>query len=554
MPLTQEQSEQFYSYFYEAIAQKEAGAYKLALDVFEKCYEINPLDAGLCYELGNLYAGFQQPQKAVPLLERAVAQYPDNWWYSIQLLEVYLMTQQNENAFRLAEGFQTNFPYKEETYRILETLYKQSKQYAKAIAAFDKLEKITSINENLSLEKSALYIELKQPKKAIAEIEKLIKKYPSVSKYKIMLGDTYFQLKEKEKAFEIYNQILKEDPESPFVYMSLADYYNETDSAALAGEMIRKVLTMETLDVENKILILGQYVQGFLQDTVRFDETESLFRLLIDRYPLEEHVHNYYAIFLQFRNRQSEAASALESAIAINPKNENSWGQLLNIYMMERNFEKVVELTSQAIENMPEHTPWYFFKGTAYFQLEDYENALQTNLHALSLLDNKQQAMKSDFYAQIGDIYYKMQKRDEAFEAFEDALKANPSNIYVMNNYAYYLSEENMELSKAERMSAKTIEKEPSNSTYLDTYAWIFYKQGNYTLAKFYIERAMSNLDDEEGNSVIMEHYGDILLATGNEQKALEMWKKALEEGSDDSEELKNKIYSIESGKLKIEN
>ncbi|MDR0811341.1 MAG: tetratricopeptide repeat protein [Paludibacter sp.] len=544
--LTEEQREQFDSYFYEAITQKEAGAYNVALDIFRKCYEIDSLDAGLCFELGSLYAGFQQPNLAVPLFERAVKQYPDNWWYNIQLLETYLVTRQNEKAFRLAEGFQNYFPYKEETYRILEMLYKQTKQYAKAIAAYDKLEKISAINENLSLEKCALYLELKQPKKAVAEIEKLIKKYPSESKYKVALGDTYMSINEKAKALEIYRKALVADPESPFAYMSLAEYYNDADSATLASEMIRKALTIEQLEVENKIFILGQYVQKFLQDTVRFDETESLFRLLTDRYPLEEQVHAYYAVFLQFRHRQSEAISELESAIAINPKNEQTWGQLLQIYLSDKNFSKVIKLTSQAIENMPENTQWYFYKGIAQFQTDDLEGALQTDSIALSMLTDKQQAQKSDFYSQMGDIYYKMKRRDDAFTAFEDALKANPSNIYVMNNYAYYLSEENLDLRKAERMSAKTIEQEPSNSTYLDTYAWIFYKQGNFTLAKFYIERAMDNLDKEQDNSVVVEHYGDILLANGNEQKAIEMWKKSQEMGNV-SEELKDKIEKYEN-------
>ena len=31
----------------------------------------------------------------------------------------------------------------------------------------------------------------------------------------------------------------------------------------------------------------------------------------------------------------------------------------------------------------------------------------------------------------------------------------------------------------------------PDNATYLDTYAWIFFVQGNYTLAKIYIESAL---------------------------------------------------------------
>jgi Tfp pilus assembly protein PilF len=134
-----------------------------------------------------------------------------------------------------------------------------------------------------------------------------------------------------------------------------------------------------------------------------------------------------------------------------------------------------------------------------------------------------------------------MDSTELAFSAYEQALQVNPANIYVMNNYAYYLSEKNQNLKKAESLSAKTIEKEPKNSTYLDTYAWIFYQQGNYSLAKFYIERALDNLESDKDAGVITEHYGDILWKTGDTVKALEMWKKSFESGNV-TEELKQKI------------
>jgi Tfp pilus assembly protein PilF len=86
--------------------------------------------------------------------------------------------------------------------------------------------------------------------------------------------------------------------------------------------------------------------------------------------------------------------------------------------------------------------------------------------------------MRSDLHALAGDSWYKLGEKDSAFIEYDNALKANPQNIMVLNNYAYYLSTEKKDLKKAERMSALTVEKEPENSTYLDTYAWIFYQQG----------------------------------------------------------------------------
>ena len=95
----------------------------------------------------------------------------------------------------------------------------------------------------------------------------------------------------------------------------------------------------------------------------------------------------------------------------------------------------------------------------------------------------------------------------------------------VLNNYAYFLSLDKKDLKKAERMSAQTVKMDPNNSTYLDTYAWIFFVQGNYTLARIYIESALKN--DTTDSSELLDHYGDILYMLGDKEKAVEQWEKA---------------------------
>ena len=81
--------------------------------------------------------------------------------------------------------------------------------------------------------------------------------------------------------------------------------------------------------------------------------------------------------------------------------------------------------------------------------------------------------MVSDFYALMGDILQQKGNTNEAYAAYDSCLQWKDDNIGCLNNYAYYLSLENKNLSKAEQMSYKTVKAEPKNSTYLDTYAWI---------------------------------------------------------------------------------
>ncbi|NDP22766.1 MAG: hypothetical protein GZ091_17060 [Paludibacter sp.] len=528
---------QFDYYFYEGLRLKDNQKFDQALETFRFCIALDSLDAGAQSETGMLYASIGLNNDAIKYLETAVRLQPANWWYNLQLISMLSNSKNWTRAIEIANQIKHYYPNKEDVYSILTSLYKETKEYEKAIAAYDKLESLNGIDQSISFEKFRLYVLLKKQKKGVAEIDKLVNKYPSETRYQVLRGDIFLQQKMPEKAFEIYQQVLKTDPQNAYVYMSLSEYYNSVNQPEKAMESIVSALKNEQLDVETKMEVLGQYVEKMAQDSTKLDETETLFKLLVDRYPLEEQVHGYYAIFLQFRNRNTEAISELETMININPKNAQTWMRLSQLYLAERNFIELKTLTNRAIDNLPKIPTWYFYRGIALFQLADYEGALTTYKTGLPLIEGNQAILKSDFYAQIADIYFKIEKKDSAFTYYEYSLEANPKNLMVMNNYAYYLSLEKAELKKAEKMSAKTVELDPKNSTYLDTYAWILYQQANYSLAKFYIERAIDNLSKDEDPGIILEHYGDILWMNSkndnkDDAKALEMWQKSYDAGN----------------------
>ena len=544
--LTDSVQRQFDYYFYEGIRQKDNQQFDQALETFRLCIAIDSLDAGAQSEIGILYALTGFNDQAIQCLENAIRIDPANWWYNVRLISMYSTNKNWKRAIEITGNLQKIYPNKEEVYTMLATFFKETKQYEKAIAAYDRLESLNGIDESTSFEKFQLYIQLNKPQKGVAEIDKLVNKYPSETRYKVLRGDIFMQQKMPDKAFEIYQKVLKDDPDNPYVYVSLSEYYKSVNQPEKAMESIVSALKSDQLDVETKVSVLGQYVEKFAQDSTKLVQTESLFKLLVDRYPMEEQVHGYYALFLQYQKRTVEALSELETMININPKNDQTWLRIIQIHLGDKNYNQLLITTSKAIDNIPKNPLWYFYRGIAQFQLEDYHSALGTYQKGIPFINTEQADLKSDFYAQIADIYFKMEKKDSAFVNYEASLQSNPKNIMVMNNYAYYLSLDKTELKKAERMSSKTVELEPKNSTYLDTYAWILYQQGNYSLAKFYIERAIDNLTKEENPGVVLEHYGDILWMNSKDNgkddaKALEIWQKSYDAGNK-TEELKQKI------------
>ena len=543
-PMTTDEQLRFDYYFYEATRLKSTGDYGAQMEALRMCLELDSTNGAAQSEMGLAYAILNSLPEATKAYRKAVMASPANWWYRVQLISMLSGTEQYAEAITHAVALSKNYPEREAVYNMLSSLYKQTGEYDKAIQALDKLESFVGINEYLSFEKFQLYAALNKAKKATSEIDKLVEKYPNETRYQVLRGDIFMDQKQPEKAFEVYQQVLTLDPSNPFVYVSLANYYNEKKLPEKAIESIVSALKNPALPSDTKMDILGQYVDKLLGDNQKIAETEELFKLLVEMYPLDEMPHAYYAHFLQNQKRMPEALSELESVININPKNEAAWVASLQILAEKEDTLAILDLTERGIRELPKIPQFYFYRSMAQYQQGYYEAALKTNEDALKNIESAPGTVISSFYGQIGDIWYKLNDKEKAFSNYEKALEQNPGNVYVMNNYAYYLSEEKLDLRKAERMSGKTVELEPKNSTYLDTYAWILYQQGNYSLAKFYIERAVDNLEKEHDPGVILEHYGDILQALNEGKKAVEMWQKALDSGKTD-EALKAKIEKI---------
>ena len=118
----------------------------------------------------------------------------------------------------------------------------------------------------------------------------------------------------------------------------------------------------------------------------------------------------------------------------------------------------------------------------------------------------------------IGDTYHRMGQERNAYKAYERVLKVDPGYLPVLNNYAYYLSLQKKKLKKAAAMSKITVEKDPDNATYLDTYGWILHLQGLDQKAKPYFKHAM--LYGGRDSAVILGHYADVLDALGEHDLA----------------------------------
>lgn len=516
-------------FFYEGLKLKNAGKYDAAFDAFTHCLSIDSTSAPLLYELSSFYMQLERPEKAIEMLRGAASYSPDNFTYKMALATLSRNMGMFGEAVEVYEELVKKHPAKTELNYYLADALTQQGEIGKAIDAYDALELSMGMNEAFSMQKYRLYTILEQNDKAFFEVEKLAAKYPMEPRYQIIMGDLYLEKGNTDNAYKAYQKAHEIDPTNPYYFVSMANYYEATNDKAAAETQIRDALLNEKLDVETKVNILSRYIIRLQQTQQETESANTLFETLLEQHPEETELKLMYGSLLVLQGKKDEAKFQFQLVTEMEPENEAAWGRLLEFSLQSQDIPEAIRISSRCIELFPTSPQYYFYLGVAYYQEEKFQEALDTYTKGLTVIPAENAPLKSDFYGQIGDISYQMGNIDKAFEAYDEALKFNENNIVVLNNYAYFLSLSNKDLKKAERMSAITIKLEPDNSTYLDTYAWIFFKQGNYTLAKFYIESAIEK--DRTNSSELADHYGDILYMGGDKEKAVGQWKRAKELG-----------------------
>ena len=539
--LTPEQQRKYDYFFLEAMRLKEKKDYASAFGLLQHCLDIHPNAASALYEVSQYYMFLHQVPQGQEALEKAVANAPDNYWYSQGLASLYQQQNELDKAVTLLEQMVVRFPAKQDPLFNLLDLYGRQEKYDEVISTLNRLEKRMGKNEQLSMEKFRIYLQMKDDKKAFQEIESLVQEYPMDMRYQVILGDVYLLNGKKQEAYDVYQKVLAAEPDNPMAIFSMASYYKQTGQEELYQQQLDTLLLNKKVTPDTKVGVMRQMIVENEQADKDSTQIIALFDRIMKQEQDDPQIPMLYAQYLLSKNMEAESVPVLEQVVDLDPTNKAARMMLIGAAVKKEDYKQIIKVCEPGIEATPDALEFYYYLAVAYNQAEKPDSVISICKRALehTTADSKKEIV-SDFYSILGDMYHTQKQMKEAYAAYDSALVYNPSNIGALNNYAYYLSVERRDLDKAEEMSYKTVKAEPNNATYLDTYAWILFEKGNYAEARIYIDNAMKS-EGGDKSDVIVEHCGDIYYMTGDVDGALTYWKKALEMGSE-SKTLKQKI------------
>jgi tetratricopeptide (TPR) repeat protein len=540
------------------------GNYASAILEYQDALRIDP-NAGIYYALAKSYYAINKIPLALQNAKKSTELSPYKVEYYDLLADIFSAAKQFDSAAATLEKIIELDPAHINAHYKLARIYEKSKPL-KAIEIYDKLISIIGPEWNVLFRLAELHENLGNIDKAAESIEDLISIDPGNSNIQKLLSEIYTRGGRYDEALRVLDDILELIPDDLDARERKAQVYILLNDWESAGSEYSFILKQPDVLLDIKIRIGATYFARSLKDTTILPLTKKLFET-IDRDTTDWQVKMYLGAIAINENKDSIAIQYFKLVTELAGWNVEAWIRLGGLYFDNQHYDEAVKVMTEAVKLFPEDFVVNLILGLSLSQsgnnLEAKEylkksvelnpsditalsaygfalNQLKENDEALQVL-NKALRIKPDEISILGTmglIYDSKEMWAECDSIYEKALRLDSLNAVINNNYAYSLSERGIRLDEALEMVKLAVEKEPANSSFLDTIGWVYYKLGDYEKAKLYLEEAIKYGGERP---VILDHLGDVMFKLGEKNLALEFWQKAFDLDSSNSE-IKNKI------------
>ncbi|MGY6744461.1 MAG: tetratricopeptide repeat protein [Cecembia sp.] len=506
---------------------------------FQKAREIKPDDAAINFKIAEILLRANRVDDAMDYGMRAVSADPDNKYYNLVMAEAFTKQGELEKAAKILESLMANSEENQNYILDLASLYLSMGDADKALDALNRAEDYYGMAEQLTVQKQRIYLRKNDLNSAIKEGEKLIEAHPGNSQFVLNLVEILFNNGRTKKALDLVNQSLEAYPNQGDLQLAAYALYKDLGEIELAQSSMLKAFANPDLEGKVKAEAFGDVLREV--KTVRRDALlDQLEASMYTLHPNDPDVLIVLGDRLMLNDKKEDALELYKEAIKYSPSNAQVLQAVITTkFELQKEYADIETYTIIAVDEHPDRPEFWFFDGTAKLAQKKGEEAETSFLKSIEVNRSRNKQLDLLVQASLGDTYHLLGKKEEAFEAYESVLKSKPDDEHVLNNYAYFLSLSKQDLDKAKSMSERLVKKFPTNSTYLDTHAWVLFQLQDYENAKIYMERALEN--EEKPSGVMLEHYGDILYHLGNRSEAISFWKQA-EGGEETSEFLLKKI------------
>ncbi|MBO5952108.1 MAG: tetratricopeptide repeat protein [Bacteroidaceae bacterium] len=370
-------------FYYEALNQMQQENYDGAFQLLNYCNKIDSTSAAVNYNLAQLYILLNDKTRTTELLNLAIKQDPDNYWYYNLTGLYYAQNHKPYQAISLFEEMMNRFPTRTEVLMTLAELYDETRQYDKELQMLNRYAVIEDVWDELSSQRFLCYLRMGEVDSAYYEIE------DNFGDMVQILSQSVNNLAGVNLVLRLCETALKNNPK-----LSAAYYYSA-------------ISMFQIQDEENSLAILADGIE-MVPDSIG---KASLYGLRSEL---------YYTM-----GRPDDAFLDYDSTLLYNPNDigvQNNYAYYLSV--AGKDLEKALRMSANTLKAEPNNPTYLDTYAWILFKMKRYQEAKEYIIRAL----NEEGEKSADVVEHYGDILYMCGDIEGAVENWHKAVRLNSTS------------------------------------------------------------------------------------------------------------------------------
>jgi tetratricopeptide (TPR) repeat protein len=496
--------------------------YETAIQEFKACLTKQPKDAAVHYALFQIYLKQERYQEAAYHTEQAAALDPSNLHYKRELAFMYQQLGKSQEAASVFEALLKADPKNIDYYSGALKSYDDLKKPSKSYVLIEKMEQQLGENPNTVLEKFRLLQQMGKTKDGVALLEAARVRFPTEPSILANLVDHYFRTQNYTAGFGLLKDLVAADPENGVALLMYGEMLYRSGKVDEGKKYLHAGILAQGPSLDQKMNILIMLVNEKQQAAID-PQLEPLVQYMSDTYPNEAKAHSIAGDYYYVAGQTKKAIDCYRQTLRCDPNLYPVWNQVLILEFEQERWTDLEQDASTCAELFPSYPIPFFFKGYALSRKGAYGAALENFSLAKGVLVNDN-ALLAEIFMQEGSAYLGLNKQDQAFAAFKEALTISSNDLEL--SYLHNLLKYKIELVKTTERLQELAAKDPSNPNITFEYAFAQFQAGAYQKALDEM-RKISNASLAQ-TAAYQELLGDIYFHLTQVQDANDSWQKAL--------------------------
>lgn len=516
-----------------------------AISLFEDAATLRPNDGAILAALSEAFAANGDVSAALFYAEAAAAALPDEPSVHRQLADLYLGTGDREAAIESLRRVVALSPRDSESLRILARAQYQSGMLEDALVSYERLLDFLGESPAIRLRLYQIYRQTENYPQAAETLQVLIDLNPEEPTIRQELVNLWITLGETERAVDELKELLALAPDNEEARLLLAELHSTQ------GDPNAATSVLEGSPGNNRATDYSRLATAYTEnpdDPSIVSSTRDGLEAMLEEDTLPPNGYILLGEIRLFQGDFESAAEILTKGLALINPHTYPYELLAEAHFRNDDHAATLDVVEEGLLLFPGHIPYLFIGANAHIALENNQPALEYILLGLEILEEDSPdavGLQSNFWGIAGLLYSRMEQTAKSDEAHETALRLNPDNVFVLNNFAWFLAERGDRLDEALEMATTATEMNPGNPSFIDTLGWVHHKRGSQSQAIQYLRQA-ADLAEAQGMSPAehFEHLGHVYRAEGNYAEARSAWQRALDL-EPDRQHLEDQIRSL---------